>query len=57
MLKKFMLGFAVVAILTPATAQASDPTACLLYAGCHFDSGTLSWICPDPAIYAMCVGP
>lgn len=57
MLKKFMLGFAVLAILTPATAQASDPTACLLYAGCYFDSGTLSWICPDPAIYAMCVDP
>jgi hypothetical protein len=50
-----MLGFAIAATIAPLNAQASDYEYCLLYSGCYFDSNTLSWICPDPSIYALCV--
>ncbi|WP_449253506.1 hypothetical protein [Brevundimonas naejangsanensis] len=38
-------------------AKASDPTACLLNNGCHFDSDKLMWICGNPRIYMLCVEP
>lgn len=30
---------------------------CLLIAGCFFDSGSMSWYCPDPQTYADCKVP
>ncbi len=55
MIKKLILGLAIAAAFAPATTQASDYEYCLLYSGCYFDSGTLSWVCPNPDIYALCV--
>lgn len=57
-MKKFLmvsLFLASATVAAPTAAVAGPYEECLLTAGCFFDSGTLSWVCPDPATYMLCV--
>ncbi len=45
--------FAASAIAAPS--KADNNAACLLSAGCFFQSPAGGWICPNPETYMLCI--